>query len=77
MALVARAIGLRREEFAQIHLHARKLKTNARGVDAADLGQALAFFDRTGTALASAVLTRWRHDSAPEPIDDPGAIIDH
>lgn len=68
IALIARALDLRREEFAQIYLHARKLRNQAGGIGAADLGQALDFFDRTETAQARAILARWRQDSAREAI---------
>ena len=68
IALIARALDLRREEFAQIYLNARKLRTKASGVGAADLGQALDFFDRTDAAQARGILARWRHDSAKEAL---------
>lgn len=68
IALIARALDLRREEFAQIYLHARKLKSQAGGIGAADLGQALDFFDRTETAQARTILARWRQDSAREAL---------
>jgi hypothetical protein len=68
IALIARAIELRRDEFAQIYLNARKLKTKASGIGAADLGQALDIFDRTEEAQARAILSRWRHESAKEAL---------
>ena len=68
IALIGRALDLRREEFAQIYLNARKLRTKASGVGAADLGQALDFFDRTDIAQARGILARWRHDSAKEAL---------
>jgi hypothetical protein len=67
IALIARALDLRREEFAQIYLNARKLRTKASGVGAADLGQALDFFDRTDAAQARGILARWRRESARRP----------
>lgn len=70
IALIARAIELRREEFAQIYLNARKLRAKASGIGAADLGQALDFFDRTDTAQARRILARWRHDSAKEALSE-------
>lgn len=68
IALIARAIGLRRDEFAQIYLLARKLKSRATGIGAADLGQALDFFDRTEPTQASAIIARWRRESARDPL---------
>lgn len=68
IALIARAIGLRRDEFAQIYLLARKMRSKAAGVGAADLGQALDFFDRTEVSQASAIIARWRRESAREAI---------
>lgn len=70
IALIARAIGLRRDEFAQIYLLARKLKTKAAGVGAADLGQALDFFDRTEAAQASTIIARWRRESARDALTE-------
>jgi uncharacterized protein (DUF2336 family) len=68
IALIARALDLRRDEFAQIYLNARKLRSKASGIGAADLGQALDFFDRTDGHQARAILARWRHDSAKEAL---------
>jgi uncharacterized protein (DUF2336 family) len=68
IALIARALDLRREEFAQIYLHARKLKSQAGGIGAADLGQALDFFDRTEINQARSILARWRQDAAKETL---------
>nr|WP_298686607.1 DUF2336 domain-containing protein [uncultured Dongia sp.] len=70
IALIARAIGLRRDEFAQIYLLARKLKTKAAGVGAADLGQALDFFDRTEVSQASTIIARWRRESARDAVTE-------
>lgn len=70
LALISRAIDLRRDEFAQIHLLARKLKTKASGIGAADLGQALDFFDRTDAGQARQILARWRQDSAREALTE-------
>lgn len=70
IALIARAIGLRRDEFAQIYLLARKLKTRTTGVGAADLGQALDFFDRTEPSQASAIMARWRRESARDSLTE-------
>ena len=60
LALIARAIELRREEFAQIYLLARKLSAANGRIGAADLGQALDFFDRTDQTEAKSILARWR-----------------
>lgn len=68
IALIARALDLRRDEFAQIYLNARKQRSKASGIGAADLGQALDFFDRTDQNQARAILARWRHDSAKEAL---------
>jgi len=73
IALIARAIGLRRDEFAQIYLLARKLRSKAGGIGAADLGQALDFFDRTEAAQASAIMSRWRRESARETLTESDA----
>jgi uncharacterized protein (DUF2336 family) len=70
VALIARAIGLRRDEFAQIYLLARKLKAKTTGVGAADLGQALDFFDRTEATQASAIMARWRRESARDSLTE-------
>lgn len=70
IALIARALDLRREEFAQIYLNARKLRAKSSGIGAADLGQALDFFDRTDTGQARGILARWRHDSAKEALSE-------
>ncbi|MBK8161039.1 MAG: DUF2336 domain-containing protein [Rhodospirillaceae bacterium] len=70
IALIARAIGLRRDEFAQIYLLARKLRSKASGIGAADLGQALDFFDRTEATQASAIMSRWRRESARETLTE-------
>jgi len=70
IAFIARAIGLRRDEFAQIYLQVRKLRTKSGGVGAADLGQALDFFDRTEAAQASAIISRWRRESAREALTE-------
>ena len=70
IALIARAIGLRRDEFAQIYLLARKLRSKAGGIGAADLGQALDFFDRTEAAQASAIMSRWRRESARDTLTE-------
>jgi len=78
IALIARAIGLRRDEFAQIYLLARKLRSKAGGIGAADLGQALDFFDRTEAAQASAIMSRWRRESARETLtesDDAAPVV--
>lgn len=70
IAFIARAIGLRRDEFAQIYLLMRKLRTKAGGIGAADLGQALDFFDRTEAAQASSIIARWRRESAREALTE-------
>ncbi|MBI2254797.1 MAG: DUF2336 domain-containing protein [Proteobacteria bacterium] len=70
IAFIARAIGLRRDEFAQIYLQIRKLGTKTGGIGAADLGQALDFFDRTEAAQASAIIARWRRESAREALTE-------
>jgi len=76
IALIARAIGLRRDEFAQIYLQLRKLHSKADGIGAADLGQALDFFDRTAVAQASTIIARWRHDSVRDSLGEPeGAAL--
>jgi uncharacterized protein (DUF2336 family) len=70
IAFIARAIGLRRDEFAQIYLLMRKLRTKSGGIGAADLGQALDFFDRTEAAQASSIIARWRRESAREALTE-------
>jgi uncharacterized protein (DUF2336 family) len=70
IAFIARAIGLRRDEFAQIYLLMRKLRTKAGGIGAADLGQALDFFDRTEATQASSIIARWRRESAREALTE-------
>lgn len=74
IALIARALDLRRDEFAQIYLNARKQLTKASGIGAGDLGQALDFFDRTDQPQARAILARWRHESAKESLLDDAAM---
>ncbi|WP_374655878.1 DUF2336 domain-containing protein [Dongia sp.] len=76
IAFIARAIGLRRDEFAQIYLLVRRLRTKG-GIGAADLGQALDFFDRTEAAQASSIIARWRRESAREALtesEDAGPV---
>jgi uncharacterized protein (DUF2336 family) len=75
VALIARALDLRRDEFAQIYLNARKIRTKASGIGAADLGQALDFFDRTDMDQARSILARWRHDSAKEALTESEDLV--
>ena len=75
IAFIARAIGLRRDEFAQIYLLVRKLRTKSGGIGAADLGQALDFFDRTEPAQASSIIARWRRESAREALTESEDVI--
>jgi len=51
-------------------LQVRKLRTQSGGIGAADLGQALDFFDRTEAAQASAIIARWRRESAREALTE-------
>ncbi|TDQ84047.1 uncharacterized protein (DUF2336 family) [Dongia mobilis] len=67
LAVVARGIGLNREEFATIFLLTRRARIGQPGVVGAgfapaDLGRALEFFDRLSHAAAETVLNRWRRD---------------
>jgi hypothetical protein len=75
IAFIARAIGLRRDEFAQIYLQVRKLRTQSGGIGAADLGQALDFFDRTEAAQASGIIARWRRESAREALTESEDVV--
>jgi len=75
IAFIARAIGLRRDEFAQIYLQVRKLRTQSGGIGAADLGQALDFFDRTEASQASGIIARWRRESAREALTESEDVI--
>jgi uncharacterized protein (DUF2336 family) len=62
LAVVARGIGLSREEFASIYLLTRKARPGGMSVDPADLGRALEFFDRINHGNAATVIGRWRRD---------------
>ncbi|HEY4163868.1 MAG TPA: DUF2336 domain-containing protein [Dongiaceae bacterium] len=64
LAIMARGIGLNREEFASLYLLTRKARPNRgpAGSDAADLGRAMEFFDRTDHGNAALVINRWRRD---------------
>ncbi len=62
LAVVARGMGLNREEFATIFLLTRRARNQAATFAPADLGRALEFFDRLSHAAAETVLTRWRRD---------------
>jgi uncharacterized protein (DUF2336 family) len=64
LAIMARAIGLNREEFASLYLLTRKARPNRMqaGADAAELGRAMEFFDRTDHGNATLVINRWRRD---------------
>ena len=62
LAVVARGVGLSREEFATVYLLTRKARPGAGSSDPADLGHALEFYDRVDDATAQLVLGRWRRD---------------
>lgn len=62
LAVVARGIGLSREEFASIYLLTRKARVGGASMDPADLGRALEFFDRINHGNAATVIGRWRRD---------------
>lgn len=64
LAVMARSIGLNREEFTALYLLTRKARPNRdqAGGDAADLGRALEFFDRVDHGNAALVISRWRRD---------------
>jgi len=62
LAVVARGIGLSREEFASVYLLTRKARPGAAAMDPADLGRALEFFDRINHGSAATVIGRWRRD---------------
>jgi hypothetical protein len=62
LAVVARGIGLSREEFATVYLLTRKARPGAGATDPADLGRALEFYDRVDNQTAQLVLGRWRRD---------------
>jgi uncharacterized protein (DUF2336 family) len=62
LAVVARGIGLSREEFASIYLLTRKARPGGASMDPADLGRALEFFDRINHGSAATVIGRWRRD---------------
>jgi uncharacterized protein (DUF2336 family) len=62
LAVVARGVGLNREEFATVYLLTRKARPSTSTTDPADLGRALEFYDRVDDATAQLVLGRWRRD---------------
>jgi uncharacterized protein (DUF2336 family) len=62
LAVVARGVGLNREEFATVYLLTRKARQSSSTTDPADLGRALEFYDRVDNATAELVLGRWRRD---------------
>jgi hypothetical protein len=75
LAVVARGIGLSREEFATVYLLTRKARPGAGATDPADLGRALEFYDRVDNQTAQLVLGRWRRDPgylhAIRSVEDP------
>jgi uncharacterized protein (DUF2336 family) len=64
LAVVARGVGLTREEFATVYLLTRKARPGNASTDPADLGRALEFYDRVDNPTAQLVLGRWRRDPA-------------
>jgi uncharacterized protein (DUF2336 family) len=65
LAVMARSIGLNREEFATLYLLTRRSRPSLGQTNesvAADLGRALDFFDRTDQGNAALVIGRWRRD---------------
>jgi len=62
LAVIARGVGLSREEFASIYLLTRKARPGGASMDPADLGRALEFFDRINHGNAATVIGRWRRD---------------
>jgi uncharacterized protein (DUF2336 family) len=62
LAVVARGVGLAREEFATVYLLTRKARPGNASTDPADLGRALEFYDRVDNPTAELVLARWRRD---------------
>jgi uncharacterized protein (DUF2336 family) len=62
LAVVARGVGLSREEFASIYLLTRKARPGGISADPAELGRALEFFDRISHGNAATVIGRWRRD---------------
>ena len=63
LAVVARGVGLSREEFATVYLLTRKARPGSGFTDPADLGRALEFYDRVDHPTAQLVLGRWRRDA--------------
>ncbi|HVO01527.1 MAG TPA: DUF2336 domain-containing protein [Candidatus Cybelea sp.] len=77
LAVVARGVGLSREEFASVYLLTRKARpslpvsslpvsglpgSGGGSTDPAELGRALDFFDRISLGSAATVIGRWRRD---------------
>lgn len=62
LAVMIRAIELAREEFATIFLLSRKTRPGTAITDPANLGTALAFFDKITPDNAKQVINRWQRD---------------
>jgi uncharacterized protein (DUF2336 family) len=62
LAIMARSIGLLREEFATIFLLSRKTRPGVTTTDPTSLGSALAFFDKLNPENARQVISRWQRD---------------
>lgn len=62
LAIMARSIGLLREEFATIFLLSRKTRPGVNTTDPTSLGSSLAFFDKLNPDNARQVISRWQRD---------------
>ncbi|HVI91913.1 MAG TPA: DUF2336 domain-containing protein [Dongiaceae bacterium] len=62
LAIMARSIGLLREEFATIFLLSRKTRPGITTTDPTNLGSSLAFFDKLNPENARQVISRWQRD---------------
>lgn len=62
LAIMARSIGLLREEFATIFLLSRKTRPGVTTTDPTSLGSSLAFFDKLNPDNARQVISRWQRD---------------
>lgn len=62
LAIMARSVGLLREEFATIFLLSRKTRPGVITTDPTSLGSALAFFDKLNPDNARQVISRWQRD---------------
>ena len=60
LTVVCRACGISKSDFASLYLHSRRAAPDAKVVDAKDVQESLALFDRIEVRAAQSALNRWR-----------------